>query len=209
MDAAIAEIAATGSLDVTVSAIAKRAGVSAALAHHYFGSKEQIFLHAMRRLLRDYGTEIRTALHAAGPEPDARARAILAANFTDGNFRPEAISAWLSFYVRAQNSGAVARLLSVYHRRLHSNLLHALRPLLGEQAERATLGLAALIDGLYIRRALQAAPPPRDECVSLAMEYLECTLRAVERRRDPRSGLQRGPGDAEIRGAGPDTGAAR
>lgn len=36
VDATIAEIGRMGSLDVTVSQIARRAGVSSALAHHYF-----------------------------------------------------------------------------------------------------------------------------------------------------------------------------
>lgn len=176
MDAAIEEIAQSGSLDVTVSQIAKRAGVSSALAHHYFGSKEQIFLFAMRRLLRDYGQEIHAALAKAGQDPESRARALVAANFTDGNFRPAAISAWLSFYVRAQRSPSVARLLAVYHGRLRSNLLHALRPLVGDRAPTVALGLSALIDGLYIRRALEANPPPRDACVAIALAYLDSAL---------------------------------
>ena len=42
--ATIAEIGEAGTLDVTVSQIAKRAGMSSGLAHHYFGGKDQIFL---------------------------------------------------------------------------------------------------------------------------------------------------------------------
>jgi TetR/AcrR family transcriptional repressor of bet genes len=49
--ATIAEIGAMGSLDVTVSKIAKRAGMSPALAHHYFGSKDRILLAAMQHIL--------------------------------------------------------------------------------------------------------------------------------------------------------------
>ncbi|MCB2093361.1 MAG: TetR family transcriptional regulator [Rhodobacteraceae bacterium] len=44
----IAEIGRAGSLDVTVSQIARRAATSPLLVHHYFGSKEQIFMGAMR-----------------------------------------------------------------------------------------------------------------------------------------------------------------
>ena len=51
VQATIAEIGRAGSLDVTVAQIARRAGMSSALAHHYFGSKEQIFLAAMRHVL--------------------------------------------------------------------------------------------------------------------------------------------------------------
>ena len=60
--ATITEIGRAGSLDVTVSQIAKRAGMSSALAHHYFGSKEEIFLAAMRHILSLYGAEVRGAL---------------------------------------------------------------------------------------------------------------------------------------------------
>ncbi len=61
VQATIAEIGAAGSLDVTVAQIARRAGVSSALAHHYFGGKDQIFLAAMRHILTAYGV----------PEPPA------------------------------------------------------------------------------------------------------------------------------------------
>ena len=48
--ATIEEIGERGSLDITVSQIARRAGVSSALAHHYFGSKEKILLSAIRAM---------------------------------------------------------------------------------------------------------------------------------------------------------------
>ena len=56
--AAIEQIHATGSLDVTVGQIAKRAGVSSALAHHYFGGKEDLIIAAMRHLLRELGQTV-------------------------------------------------------------------------------------------------------------------------------------------------------
>ena len=62
VNATITEIGRVGSLDVTVSQIAKRAGMSSALAHHYFGSKDDIFLAAMRHVLTLYGAEVRGAL---------------------------------------------------------------------------------------------------------------------------------------------------
>ena len=73
--AAIVEIGRAGSLDVTVSQIAKRAGMSSALAHHYFGSKEEMFLAAMRHILTLYGAEVRGALaHADGRGDAGRCR---------------------------------------------------------------------------------------------------------------------------------------
>ena len=57
--ATIAEIGQHGTLDVTVSQIARRAGMSSALAHHYFGGKEQIFVAAMRYTMGVYAAEVR------------------------------------------------------------------------------------------------------------------------------------------------------
>ena len=94
--ATIDEIGAAGSLDVTVSRIARRAGMSSALAHHYFGGKDQIFEAAMRQILRDYGRAVVSELRGAQGGLD-RARAIIRANFDDSCFAPETVSAWMLF----------------------------------------------------------------------------------------------------------------
>ena len=50
VDAALHVIGDQGTLSVTMSDIARQAGVSAALAHHYFGSKEQLLVETVRSL---------------------------------------------------------------------------------------------------------------------------------------------------------------
>ncbi|MGB8622624.1 MAG: transcriptional regulator BetI [Paracoccaceae bacterium] len=175
VQATIAEIGRAGSLDVTVSQIAKRAGMSPALAHHYFGSKEQIFLAAMRHILTVYGAEVRGALVAADG-PEARVRAILKASFGPANFRAEVIAAWLNFYVQAQTSAEACRLLGVYQKRLRANLIHALRPLVGPRAGAVADMLGALIDGLFIRAALGADAPDAAAATTSVMDCLEMCL---------------------------------
>lgn len=177
--ATIVEIGRVGSLDVTVSQIAKRAGMSSALAHHYFGSKEDIFLAAMRHILSLYGAEARGALHLAhGPE--ARLHAILAASFSAANFRREAVGAWLNFWVLAQTVPEAKRLLAVYQRRLRSNLLAALRPIAGNRADEIADGLGALIDGLYLREVLKSGAPDGKAAIATAMAYLNAQMRGTE-----------------------------
>ncbi len=149
--ATVEEIGVKGSLDVTVGQIARRAGMSSALAHHYFGGKTEIFLAAMRHILTEYGREVRAAL-AAAPE-GRRLEAIVQANFAPSCFEAATVSAWLSFYGMAQSDPQAARLLSIYHARLRSNLRHALRGRAVAPEEMADL-LGALIDGQYLRAAL-------------------------------------------------------
>ncbi len=178
IDAAIQEVGRVGSLDVTVSQIAKRAGVSSALAHHYFGSKDQILLSALRHILTLYAVEVRREL-AAVRQPDQRLGAIIRASFASPNFEPAIITAWLNFYVQARKSPEAARLLAIYQRRLRSNLLVGLHPLLGDDAPTVADGLAALIDGLYIRQVTApGAPNPQTAC-AIAQAYLTASLKAA------------------------------
>ena len=176
IDAAVLAIGERGSLDVTMSEIATRAGVSAALAHHYFGGKDDLLEATMRHILRALGRDSVAAL-AGVADPLGRVSAVIAVNFAHSQFRRETIAAWLAFYVEAQRSAPMRRLLRVYTRRLHSNLMSGLRELLpAREAERTAEGIAALIDGLYIRRALVDGAPDAASAVALVEDYLETRL---------------------------------
>ncbi|PVA06567.1 choline-responsive transcriptional repressor BetI [Thalassorhabdomicrobium marinisediminis] len=158
VQATIDVIGAQGSLDVTVSQIAKRAGMSPALAHHYFGGKDQIFLAAMRQILRDFGAEVRDKLRHART-PRARAEALIAASFAPSCFDPATVGAWMTLYAQATTQPDMHRLLRLYQGRLLSNLTHALRPLSTTPRQDAET-LSALIDGLYLRAALARNSDP-------------------------------------------------
>ncbi|MEL7255912.1 MAG: transcriptional regulator BetI [Pseudomonadota bacterium] len=178
VEATIHEIGKHGSLDVTVSQIAKRAGMSSALAHHYFGSKDQIFTAAMRHILSLYGAEARGALVMA-KTPRDRIEAIIRASFAPSQFQSATVSAWLNFYVQAQTSPPAQRLLNIYQRRLRSNLRHAVRAAGAGDAKTTqdlTRGLAAMIDGLYLRQTLTETPLDGDEAIALLMTYVDRAL---------------------------------
>lgn len=179
VQATIREIGRKGSADVTVGQIAQAAGVSSALAHHYFGGKEQIFTAAMRHILSAYGAEVRRVLSTSKPE--GRLAAIVGASFAASNFRAEVVSAWLTFYVQAQVSGEARRLLTVYQRRLRSNLTHALRPAAGRDAPVLAETLAALIDGIYLRAALGPAPPDPDAAAAQTLAVADSVLTTARR----------------------------
>ena len=166
--ATVLEIGRRGSLEVTVAQIARRAGVSSALAHHYFGSKEQIFVATMRHVMTLFGNEVRLAL-AEAQTPRARVRAIVEASFAPESFRGEVVSAWLNFYVLAQTEPEAHRLLRIYHRRMNANLLHALRPIVGLRAPVVAQALGALIDGVYLRAALTSAAHGLDRVAAIRL----------------------------------------
>ena len=179
VQATIAEIGRAGSLDVTVGQIARRAGMSSALAHHYFGSKETLFLAAMRHVLTIYGAEVRGAL-AVARDPRARLDAVLRASFSPANFRREVAGAWLNFYVMALTVPEARRLLAVYRRRLRSNLRHPLQGLAGSRAPALADALAALVDGLYLQAVLGEGQASGETALATLESYLNAELSQTE-----------------------------
>ncbi|MRN67122.1 transcriptional regulator BetI [Brucella sp. 10RB9213] len=176
IDAAIRTIGQRGSLDVTVAQIAHEAGVSPALAHHYFGGKDKLILATMRHLLRELGHDLNAAIKQANT-PHERIAAIIAVNFSAAQFAQETIAAWLTFYVHAQQSDDIKRLLRIYARRLHSNLVFALEQLTSRaRANRIAEGAGAMIDGLYIRHALGADAPDAASAIALVEDYIAIQL---------------------------------
>lgn len=176
VEAAIEAIHEKGSLAVTVSQIARRAGVSSALAHHYFGAKEDLIVASMRHVMAVFGDHVRQRLRRA-KTPRQRLSAIVDGSFTPDQLQPSVMSAWLVFYALAQSSPKASRLHAIYASRLDSNLGHALIPLVGRaEAARIAEGTAALIDGLYLRFALQPAAADPAKAVALVEDYLERQL---------------------------------
>lgn len=173
--ATIAEIGKVGTLDVSVAQIARRAGMSSALAHHYFGGKEQILVAAMRHTMGVYAAEVRGAL-AMAEGPQGRVEAIVRASFSPRNFRADTVAAWMNFYVLARRAPQARRLLIIYQRRLRANLTHALRPLIGARAAGAADRIAALIDGVYLQQSLGRDAPHGAQAVAQVLGYLELEL---------------------------------
>lgn len=157
VDAAIIEIGAARSLDVTVAQIARRAGMSSGLAHHYFGGKDQMLLAAMKQILSEFSQKMCAGLHQA-KTPRERLEAVVHANFADHVFDRSKTSAWLSFYGLAQSNDQAAYLMRIYQRRLRSNLLFDLKSLT-PRADEIAAALGALIDGVYLRAALTGTGP--------------------------------------------------
>ena len=182
MNAAIRAIHQRGSLDVTMSEIAKFAGVSPALAHHYFGGKDRLIVASMRHLLTELRATLIPGLQKA-ETPRQRISAVVDACFAPEQFDEETVSAWLTFYHYAQSSDDAARLLAVYFARLKSNLAEPLRKLADtEHAMSIAAGAAALIDGLYLRYGLKKGAPPRDQARHLVESYIDDALAAAHGR---------------------------
>lgn len=176
VDAAIAVIHAEGFANATVARIARKAGVSTGMVHHYFHDKDDLLFATMRFLLAELRADASMRLSRAA-EPQDRIGAIIDACFGDSQFDEQVFSAWLALYGNARQSPRLMNILALYHRRLRSSLLHDLRRLVAEdEALRLADGIGAMIDGLWLRYALTGKPEQPDVPRALTRDYLVACL---------------------------------
>ena len=187
VEAAIAAIHAHGFANATVARIAAQAGISAGMVHQYFEDKDELLFATMRHLLAELRADAVARLQRAG-EPVERIRAIIDACFGDAQFDEQVFSAWLALYGNARQSARLKNILSLYHRRLRSSLLHDLRRMVEEaEALRLAEGIAAMIDGLWLRYALTGKPEDPETPRALTRDYLAAALARTSNL--PRAGL--------------------
>ena len=111
VEAAIAVIHEQGFANATVARIARRAGVSAGMVHHYFRNKDDLLFTTMRHLLSELRADAVDRLSRAS-SPRQRIRAIIDACFGEAQFDEQVFSAWLALYGSARQSGQAAERFS-------------------------------------------------------------------------------------------------
>ncbi|MFW4697338.1 transcriptional regulator BetI [Pseudomonas aeruginosa] len=148
--------------DASIALIARLAGVSNGIISHYFQDKNGLLEATMRHLL--------SALSKAVRERRA-------ALYDDSQVNGPAMKTWLAFWATSMHQPALRRLQRVNDHRLYSNLCYQFRrQLSADDARAAARGLAALIDGLWLRGALTGDAFDTDEALNIAYDYLDQQL---------------------------------
>ncbi|GAB2783803.1 transcriptional regulator BetI [Halomonas shantousis] len=171
-----------GLADATIARIARRAGVSTGIISHYFGGKDGLIEATMRHILNDLGSAvIQRRASLAHDTPREHLRAIIDGNFDRSQISRSVMKTWLAFWASSMHHADLQRLQYVNDRRLYSNLSFQFRRCLPKpEARRAARGLAAMIDGLWLRGALAPEGLDVDRARHLAYDYLDTQLDHTE-----------------------------
>nr|WP_262927410.1 transcriptional regulator BetI [Phytohalomonas tamaricis] len=169
-----------GLADATIARIAHKAGVSTGIISHYFGGKDGLFEATMRHILGDLGQAIRKWRDSTPDDsPHDHLHAIIRANFDRSQVDRSVMKTWLAFWATSMHRPDLQRLQRVNDRRLFSNLCHQFhRVLPHDKARNAARGLAALIDGLWLRGALVPDGFDTERAIALAYRYADEQLAA-------------------------------
>ncbi len=177
IDATLLTIDQAGLAGTTLASVAQRANISTGIVSHYFGDKDGLLEATMRHILRDLWAATTRRRLAAKPQPRARLRAIVAANFDVTQVSGPVMKTWLAFWTQSMHEPALRRLQTVNTRRLYSNLCAEFAKALPRNAaRRAASGLAAMIDGLWLRGALSGDPFDTRAAMRLANDYIDMLL---------------------------------
>lgn len=167
-----------GFADASITQIAKRAGVSTGIISHYFDGKHGLIEATMRYLLQQLGESIAAALQSAGDLPEQRLIAIVRANFSASQTDKAAMKTWLAFWASSLHQPDLHRLQQVNHHRLHSNIKYEFEKHLDrQQAEYAAQGLAALIDGFWLRGSLMTTDLDAAVPIQICSAYIQQQLK--------------------------------
>src|SRR5262249_24645575 len=147
-----------GFMATTIAEIARRANVSTGLVAFYFGDKDGLLEATLRHLARELSRGAAVRLRDAST-PRERVQAIIDANLGASQFDRRIATVWLAFWGQVPHSPRFARVQRAYQRRVASNILHALRPVLArDSAARLAEVIASMIDGLWLRATLSPQP---------------------------------------------------
>jgi TetR/AcrR family transcriptional regulator, transcriptional repressor of bet genes len=177
IDATLLTIDQVGLANATLASVAQRASISTGIVSHYFGDKDGLLEATMRHVLRALWQATSRRRKAAKPDPRSKLRAVVAANFDVEQVNGPVMKTWLAFWSESMHKAELRRLQHVNTRRLFSNLCADFsRALPKADARRAATGLAALIDGLWLRGALTGGPFDTKGALRLAYEYIDLYL---------------------------------
>ncbi|KJY82710.1 BetI family transcriptional regulator [Vibrio galatheae] len=140
----------------SIALIAKEAGVSTGIINHYFGGKHGLLEETMREILRQLSNTVMSKLKSLPSDAhQQRINAIIDGNFVGYQAENKVAKTWLAFWSYSVHDPELKRLQQVNEKRLLSHLKIELKALFDkEQAEIIAHGIAALIDGIWLRGTL-------------------------------------------------------
>jgi TetR/AcrR family transcriptional regulator, transcriptional repressor of bet genes len=147
VEAAFKIIKREGLQSTTISKIAREAGASKGVVHHYFKNREQLIEKTMRYIHTLRKTELVEKLRGSRSASE-RLSAVLSVILDEKYLQQGFCNAWVSFSAEATRNKRFARLQKVIHSREQSNLIHAFRPFLEErEAKKAARRIKFLMEG--------------------------------------------------------------
>lgn len=178
VDATLRCLAKWGHEGVSVRRIAAEAGVSAGLVNHHFEGIEALVAAAYEKVSGDLLASVLARVLPIDA-PRVRLSAFVAASFSDVVLDPALLRIWVVFWSMLPHAAPLVaiqkRTWADYRRTLEVELAACAPP--GVDVARVALGLAALMDGLWLQWCLDPGSYSAAEGIALCEAYIDDALR--------------------------------
>ena len=131
----------------------------------------------MRKILRDLRDAVAECRAQAASDSQSQLFAIIQGNFHPSQTNAVSMRAWLDFWAASMHQPVLRRLRD---RRLYSNICCQFRRELPLRQARDARGLAAMIDGLWLRGSLAGDETDLKQDCRIACDYVARRLNAAQ-----------------------------
>jgi TetR/AcrR family transcriptional repressor of bet genes len=174
IEATIETLAQMGYARLTLTHVARQAGLSHGLVNFHFETKERLLLETMAYLSEEYSANWKAALAAAGPAADERLDALLRADFNPAICAPARLAAWCSFWGEAQSRPIYQEACGSNDEEYNRTLEAACAALLAEggyagDPTRIARVLRVTTEGVWLDLMTMSRPYSRDEALATLM----------------------------------------
>jgi TetR/AcrR family transcriptional regulator, transcriptional repressor of bet genes len=173
---------------LSIRTISAQAGVSVGLINHHFPNKDELVAAAYRHFNGELVAGMQAAVARAGDSAESRMHAFLQASFSPPNLDADVLAVWVVFWGLYRHSKLIQRV----HRETYQGYVQLVRGILAEllpqparprgrrsgvDLRMASIGLTALLDGLWLEWCLEPGTFRPNEAIALCEAWIR-SLRA-------------------------------
>ncbi|MGC1427001.1 MAG: TetR/AcrR family transcriptional regulator [Albidovulum sp.] len=165
--------------DLSISRILERAGLSRGMVNLHFSSKNKLLLEVARYFSEAYADHWQKAMTAAGPHPEDRLRAIIAADFDPSVLNRRTMAVWFAFRGDAHSVPDYLPYVDSRESRMETALHEICDALCADGAypnvdtHRAVQAFVAILEGLWTDFHLHPDRFRRDEARRVVMHVAQ------------------------------------
>lgn len=172
-------LAREGAAGTSVRVIAREAGVSPGLITHHFSGIDALIAATYADVDQTVSAAMDAAVAAAGSDPRARLDAFVTASFAPPIADRALLATWIAFWSLVTAQAGLSRQHDEQYAAFRARLTQMLAAcgLAQDRLRLAAIGVAALIDGLWLELCLSPACFSGEEAGAIARAHLDSLLR--------------------------------
>ncbi|MGB6119834.1 MAG: TetR family transcriptional regulator C-terminal domain-containing protein [Mesorhizobium sp.] len=177
IEATIDSLAKRGYSETTMADVADGAGLSRGIVNFHFESKEKLLVATLKHMSDEYSAHWRGALDKAGEDSAWRLWAVVAADFDRAVCTRRKLAAWCAFWGEAKSRPTYQALCGARDSDYQATMTELCEALASEAGyrfdpARTALGLAAMLEGLWLRLMMGGDDLNRERAHEAAIEHL-------------------------------------